>query len=74
MTSSTRRSTSKNPREDDQGPRGSARITKKQPGSHPSSRQERQTKRPVTPKDAKVRLYSWRIEANKMVSGCAINW
>ena len=56
MSSPTREGATQNPREVDQGPtpRRSTRIMKKQPGSHPRRRQERQTKRPVTSKDVKM--------------------
>jgi hypothetical protein len=54
MSSPTMKGATQNPREGDQGPRMSARMMKKQPGSRPRRPQERQIKRPVTSKDVKM--------------------
>ena len=54
MSSPTRKGATHNPREVDQGPRKSTRTMMKQPGSHLTRPQERQTKRPVSSKDVKM--------------------
>jgi hypothetical protein len=54
MSSPTRKDSTQNLREVDQGPRRSTRTMKKQPDSHPRRPQERQTKRQVTSKDVKM--------------------
>ena len=54
MSSPTRKGATHNPREVDQGPRRSTRTMMKQPGSHLTRPQERQTKRPVSSKDVKM--------------------
>jgi hypothetical protein len=54
MSSPTKRGVTQNPRDSGQGPRRSARISKKQPGDHARKPQGRQTKRSVSSKDTKM--------------------
>jgi hypothetical protein len=54
MSSPTKRGGTQNPREADQGLRGSARISKKQPSGHARRPESQQSKRSISSKDIKM--------------------